>query len=554
MQPATLTAPAAFGPAPTGMADRAEEIRRRLAVLFASWGYRRIRTPLWEEARDELLEVFPETALCRFVDPGGRVLALRPDHTLAVARWAAPRFAGADPWRLYYLDAVFRRDPRDGRFGAVTQAGVELLGAPAPAGDVEILGLLLEALEGVAAPLGGPAVTPVAAALDNPDIAPVAAPGEPAPSGATAFPVRVAVGHIGVLQDFLAASGLDEPAAAAVLAALARRDRVALRRELEAALGAPRAGEAYRFLAGSLTLPEALHRLDDLGTEPALELAAALQAAARFFPGAVESIRVEPGLVRDLQYYTGLVIEVFAGWRRIAAGGRYDGLLARFGGRGPAVGLAFDLEALVEAAGAGAGYGVGAAVEAGVGAGIGAGAATGVGGRVGTGGHGGPVAPEQAAEGQIAPVAVVLTDPSAVHGNTLGGADPGNRPAGQPAAPAPGWTAWQEAIDYLVAGVSSQTATSGTPTAGSPTAIGAAPILDTAPAEAVPGPDPTDGVAERLWEEARRLRAQGASAVVMAGCASEDDALAAARRLGCLRLLWLDGNRRILRMAWPVGG
>ena len=58
---------------------------------------------------------------------------------------------------------------------------------------------------------------------------------------------------------------------------------------------------------------------------------------------------------------------------------------------------------------------------------------------------------------------------------------------------------------------------------------------------------------ERLWQEARRLRAQGASAVVMAEAATEDEALAAARRLGCLRLLWLDGRRRVLRMAWPPG-
>ncbi|EKP94229.1 ATP phosphoribosyltransferase regulatory subunit [Thermaerobacter subterraneus] len=468
MPPVPLTLPAAAGAPAALAADPAEETRRRLAGRFAAWGYRRIRTPLWEEARDELLAVFPETALCRFVDPAGRVLALRPDHTLAVARWAASRLDGADPWRLYYLDPVFRRDPRDGRFTAVTQAGVELLGSPAPEGDVEILGLLLEALDALAAP--GTAAT--ASATPTTEATVEAAATLKAAAGAAAaleaagpegipFPARVAVGHTGVLQDYLAATGLDEPAAASALAALARRDRVALRRHLEAALGAGRATESYRFLTGSFPLPDALQRLEQLGTAPAAELAAVLRAAGRYFPAAAQRLRFEPGLVRDLEYYTGLVIEVFAGWRRIAAGGRYDGLLARLGGRGPAVGVAFDLEAVAEAAGPPEGPGPGA-------------------GGLPAGRVPGAVPPEQ-----------------------LPGSGPGTE------GPVAG------AIDYLVAG-------------------------------------PAGDEAGRLWAEARRLREQGASAVVLCGASSEEEALAAARRRGCLRLLWLDGRRRVLRMARPA--
>ncbi|QIA26596.1 ATP phosphoribosyltransferase regulatory subunit [Thermaerobacter sp. PB12/4term] len=468
MPPVPLTLPAAAGAPAALAADPAEETRRRLAGRFAAWGYRRIRTPLWEEARDELLAVFPETALCRFVDPAGRVLALRPDHTLAVARWAASRLDGADPWRLYYLDPVFRRDPRDGRFTAVTQAGVELLGSSAPEGDVEILGLLLEALDALAAP--GTAATMEAT---------VGAAGalEAAGPEGIPFPARVAVGHTGVLQDYLAATGLDEPAAAAALAALARRDRVALRRHLEAALGAGRAAETYRFLTGSFPLPGALQPLERLGTAPAAELATVLQAAGRYFPAAAQRLRFEPGLVRDLQYYTGLVIEVFAGWRRIAAGGRYDGLLARLGGRGPAVGVAFDLEAVAEAAGP-------------------------------------PEGPGPDAGGLPA-------------GRVPGALPPEQPPGSGPAAEGP----VAGAIDYLVAGPAGAAAGPG----GAGQEAGR------------PGDE-----AGRLWAEARRLREQGASAVVLCGAPSEEEALAAARRLGCLRLLWLDGRRRVLRMARPA--
>ncbi|HEY8552723.1 MAG TPA: ATP phosphoribosyltransferase regulatory subunit [Thermaerobacter sp.] len=494
-QHATSVGSPTWGSGPVVELDREEAIRHRLATLFARWGYRRIRTPIWEEAGPHLLEVFPETALCRFVDPSGRVLALRPDHTLAVARWAAPRFRGPDPWRLSYVDAVYRRDPRDGQFTAVTQAGVELLGLPAPAGDVELLGLLLDALDALALHRASP--------------------------GGLGTPVRVAVGHVGVLQALLADRGVDRAAAGAILAALVRRDRVALRRGLEATLGAAATARLYPVLVGSLTPDAARRWLAELDGEAAASLAATLDAVRRFFGAqGVERIRVEPGLVRDLQYYTGLVVEVFAGRRRIGAGGRYDGLLARFGGQGPAVGLAFDVEAAAEVT-------AGEAV-------------------------GGPAGPVHDAVAALDRGEALRTgDPGAgsdPRGPTVSGTGAAD------AAPPRHGGPWAETWGDGVPGRSVATGDEG----GAPhPGLGSGMCID----YLVAGPDPSAGPAAdgarwtgtaRLWEEARRLRAQGASAVVMPGLVSEEQALAAARRLGCLRLLWLEGPRRVLRMAWPA--
>ena len=49
---------------------------------------------------------------------------------------------------------------------------------------------------------------------------------------------------------------------------------------------------------------------------------------------------------RDLEYYTGIVFEVFAGTKEIARGGRYDGLLKSLGAKKniPAVGAAINLK------------------------------------------------------------------------------------------------------------------------------------------------------------------------------------------------------------------
>lgn len=303
------------------LARRQEALRERLARLFARWGYRRVRTPAWEEAGQAAPPGLPETSLCRFVDPSGRVLALRADHTEAVARWAASRFpAGSGPWRLYYIDPVFRRDPRDGRFTALTQAGVELIGAGQPWGDVEVIGLLLDALD----ELG----------LQD---------------------ARVAIGHTGLLQWLLGVSGLSGAQRQRAGALLAGRDFAGLRRLLETELPGERAGELYALLTRGFSPAEAQEILAHLGqgaepAQPGAEDSAAaafshvLGALARLVPG--RRLRVEFGLVRDLSYYTGVVFEAYAAGGRVAAGGRYDTLLERYGGRGPATGFAFDLERL----------------------------------------------------------------------------------------------------------------------------------------------------------------------------------------------------------------
>ena len=97
------------------------EARLRRAVeddvmrVFDGWGYEEIATPtvdyyaLFERGmgRDEASRSF------RFTDTDGRLLALRPDVTSAVARAAATLFATRPrPLRFCYAASVFRQRPR----------------------------------------------------------------------------------------------------------------------------------------------------------------------------------------------------------------------------------------------------------------------------------------------------------------------------------------------------------------------------------------------------------------------------------------------------------
>ena len=77
-----------------------------------------------------------------FEDRGGRSLTLRPEGTAGVMRYVAGQGAEALDARLYYLGPMFRCErPQAGRKRQFHQLGVEALGAPSAAADVEVIAL-----------------------------------------------------------------------------------------------------------------------------------------------------------------------------------------------------------------------------------------------------------------------------------------------------------------------------------------------------------------------------------------------------------------------------
>ncbi|PHS79449.1 MAG: ATP phosphoribosyltransferase regulatory subunit [Rhodospirillaceae bacterium] len=123
-----------------------------LIAAFDGWGYARVKPPLMEFEENLLLgtgKAVAEQAF-RVQDPQSqRMLALRPDMTLQVARIAASRLSNSPrPLRLAYSGQVARVQSSQLRperqFG---QVGVELIGASGPAADVEVVLMAAEALE-----------------------------------------------------------------------------------------------------------------------------------------------------------------------------------------------------------------------------------------------------------------------------------------------------------------------------------------------------------------------------------------------------------------------
>jgi ATP phosphoribosyltransferase regulatory subunit len=311
-------------PIPPGTRDVLPDEMRELRGLhlamievFEQRGYGEVATPSIEY--DEVLARGDGRAAgsaYRFFDERGDLLALRSDMTVPIARLVASRYAGAEmPLRLCYLANAFRAvRPQRGQMREFAQAGVELIGAAAPAGTAEIVEVLEATLD--------------AAGLTR---------------------AVIGLGDADLYRQLLAELGVEGEARDAVLGRLAAHDLVGLEAELSAVQGI-----SDEQCATCVALSQLRGGKEVLDEARALGGAAVERATARLGEtlealeerGVAERVQVDLGLLRDLGYYSGAILEVYdpALGHVLGGGGRYDGLLKRFGVDLPAAGFALYLE------------------------------------------------------------------------------------------------------------------------------------------------------------------------------------------------------------------
>lgn len=125
---------------------RIRDTAERVAHLF---GYGMVATPIVEDASVFLRTVGDESDIVSkemyvFEDRGGDRLALRPEGTAAVCRAYVEHGMGSrpQPVRLFYFGPMFRYDrPQAGRYRQLWQFGVECIGDPSAAADIEVIDL-----------------------------------------------------------------------------------------------------------------------------------------------------------------------------------------------------------------------------------------------------------------------------------------------------------------------------------------------------------------------------------------------------------------------------
>ena len=311
-------------PIPTGtrdvLPDEMRELRRlHLALIgaFEGHGYGEVSTPAIEY--DEVLargDGRTADSAYRFFDERGDLLALRSDMTVPIARMAASRFSDAEPpLRFCYLAKAYRAvRPQRGQMREFVQAGVELIGAPAPEGTAEVVEVLEAALS--------------AANLDR---------------------AVIGLGDADLYRQLLAEFEVDEGARDSILEKLARHDLVGLEAELSALEGVSdeqcATCMALSQMRGGREVLEEARSLGGGAVERATarigETFKALEAR-----GVADRVQIDLGLLRNLGYYSGAILEVYdpALGHVLGGGGRYDGLLRRFGLDLPAAGFSLYLE------------------------------------------------------------------------------------------------------------------------------------------------------------------------------------------------------------------
>ncbi|MDR7867487.1 MAG: ATP phosphoribosyltransferase regulatory subunit [Sporomusaceae bacterium] len=302
-------------------ARRKRAAENALAGLFARWGYDEVVTPTFEYLETLTVGVSGDLvqSLFKFFDKNNAILALRPDMTTPIARVAATRFReSVPPLRLFYLTNVFRQEQAQaGRQCEFYQAGVELLGAGGPAADAEVVALA------------------VAALLE---------------AGLTNF--QVGLGQVQFINGVMAESGLTATEQQRVKQCMVSRDLVGLG---EILAGSSLSTDAQRLIreipllhGGDKVVSEAYRLVGNDTSRAALDNLADIRRLLAGY-GVERYVTFDLGLIRDFDYYTGMVFEGYTpglGFP-LCGGGRYDNMVAAFGVDCPATGFAMGIERIL---------------------------------------------------------------------------------------------------------------------------------------------------------------------------------------------------------------
>ena len=272
-----------------------ESVLRGVARRF---GYREIETPIFEEAELFILRSGPNVMkeLYAFKDKGDREIALRPEMTAPVIR-AFVNGMGSypKPIKLFYFGQCFRYErPQAGRYREFFQFGSEIIGAATVETDAESIAMAASMIKAL---------------------------------GLKDYKLRI--GHIGVLRQRIADIGVPAEKTAEVLQKLDKKNYDECRPLLQSM------GVKDEDIAGLFELTETVGGTEVLSKVPG-EAGDYLRSLTSILEKmGVKDVEIDLGVVRGLDYYTGMVFEAEApslgAEKQICGGGSYS-LSELFGG------------------------------------------------------------------------------------------------------------------------------------------------------------------------------------------------------------------------------
>ncbi|RLI54999.1 MAG: histidine--tRNA ligase [Candidatus Thorarchaeota archaeon] len=297
--------------------------------VFELFGYEPLDSPvmeLWETLSAKGGEDV-EAETFKFIDKGEREVGLRFDLTVPLARIVATNPHLPKPFKRYAIGKAWRYDrPQAGRYREFEQADVDIIGASSPAADAEVVLVALEFLRRV---FGKDYI--------------------------------IKINSRKVLKGLTEGAGVKDGLAHECFRAIDKLNKIGeegvLKELAERGIGRDSSDFLINAIAVSGNGEETLDEFRALmkNSETGLEGVQELEMMARIFNEAgVDQLTIfDMSLARGLDYYTGPVFEGrYLGKPAVGSilgGGRYDHLIARFGGKPtPATGISLGIGRLID--------------------------------------------------------------------------------------------------------------------------------------------------------------------------------------------------------------
>jgi len=365
---------------PRGLEDRGpaainatRQMVEKIRAVYERYGFEPVETPAFEytDALGKFLpdQDRPNEGVFSFQDDDEQWISLRYDLTAPLARYVAENFDSLPkPYRSYRFGWVFRNEkPGPGRFRQFMQFDADTVGAPTPAADAEMCMMAADTMEALGIPRGSYVVKVnsrkvldgVREALgindDGQWLTVMRAIDKLDRLGVGGVCELLGAGRKDESGDFTKGAGLNDGQAAFI---------VAMMHSTVAIQGKAEGGEAYGEAAALTSHPqfpfnEFLAKTANLRFAEGVSELSQIKATVHECGYGDDRIRIDPSVVRGLEYYTGPVYEVEltletkdekgrpVRFGSVGGGGRYDGLVSRFRGEPvPATGFSIGVSRL----------------------------------------------------------------------------------------------------------------------------------------------------------------------------------------------------------------
>lgn len=296
------------------------EVTSITTTVYRSKGYHEVKTPCLEFFDEFNLSssAIAQEQMFKLTDNKGRLMVLRPDSTLPIARVAATRLQNKKlPIRLFYNQTVYRNNPSlTGRRNEVRQTGIELLGAVGKRADLEVIVIAIEALQKIISDF------------------------------------RIELGHAGLFRSLAAQLDCSKETKEKIRDSIQSKNYSQLNSTLDS-LPPSYTVEAIRKLPRLFGGEEVLQQAAPLfaGTEGEGDLAYLSEiyhALSKLMMG--DKLIMDLGLVQRNDYYSDFIFSAYVegSGDAVLTGGRYDNLLDEFDAPMPAAGFALNADALAD--------------------------------------------------------------------------------------------------------------------------------------------------------------------------------------------------------------